>query len=89
MYVCVCVYIYIYMYICIYIYIYIYREREREREMCVCVRVCARAYLDVAHLHSLLTLFEIHDVRGEGSAQGFTETSVLQEHKWAFIMQIV
>jgi hypothetical protein len=51
--------------------------------------VSADAYLDVAHLHSFPTLFEIHDVRCEGSSQGFTETSVLQEHRWAFIMQIV
>ena len=77
------------MYIFIYICVYIERKREREMCVCVCVCVCARAYLDVAHLHSLPTLFEIHDVRGQGSAQGFTETSVLQEHRWAFIMQIV
>ncbi len=69
--------------------VYIERKREREMCVCVCVCVCARAYLDVAHLHSLPTLFEIHDVRGEGSAQGFMETSVLQAHRWAFIMQIV
>jgi hypothetical protein len=48
--------------------------------VCVCLCVCARAYLDVAHLHCLPILFEINKVRGEGSTQGFTERSVLQEH---------
>ena len=63
------------------------REREARAGMCVCVSVCvcarACAYLDVAHLHCFPTLFEVHKVRSEGAAQGLTETSVLQEHRWA------
>ena len=51
--------------------------------------VCARAYIDVAQLHCLPTLFELHKVRGKSSAQVFTENSVLQEHRWALIIQIV
>ena len=67
----------------------IYREKERERDVCVCVCVCARAHTWTSRISTAFQRSSKYMTCMAKVLQGFTETSVLQEHRWAFIMQIV